>query len=77
MLFRCRAYKHERAAMAVKVEAQAPPKVVMAMRGVQRGDGGRTDEMVVIRWLMCDGGEVAGMEMLEDVMRKRKKLLGE
>ena len=49
----------------------------MAMRGVQRGDGGRTDEMVLIRWLMFDGGEVAGMEMLEDVMRNRSKLLGE
>ena len=38
---------------------------------------GKGNEDVVMKWMMQEGGERAGMQMLADVWRERRELLGE
>ena len=76
VLFRCPANVQQRSSMAAAVRACAPPGAVAAMTRLQAG-GHYVDELVVMRWLMGGGGDGMGMEVLEGMMLKRKKMLGE
>ena len=74
VLFRCPAYERARKAMAVKVSAIAPAGVVAAMTRVRQGRSS-VDEAAVMKWMMAEGGEEIGMEMVEAVMKERGRLL--
>ena len=74
VMFRCPAYERARKAMAAKVSAIAPAQVVAAMTRVQQGRSS-VDEAAVMKWMMAEGGEEIGMEMVEAVMKERGRLL--
>ena len=76
VLFRCPAYGRQREAMAVETRAQATPRVVGAMESVVRGKNSVAEEEL-LRWMMVEGGEKVGMEVLDRIMKVRAKLLGE
>ena len=56
------------------MSAIAPAEVVAAMTRVQQGRSS-VDEAVVMKWMMAEGGEEIGMEMVEAVMKERGRLL--
>ena len=74
VLFRCLAYERARKAMAVKVSATAPAGVVAAVTRVRQGRSS-VYEVAVMKWMMAEGGEEIGMEMVEAVMKERGRLL--
>ena len=74
VLFRCPAYSDKREAMAARVGAEAPAGVIVAMKRVQR-QRSVSAEKTVLEWMMTGGGEAVGMEMIDDVMRERARLL--
>ena len=76
VLFRCPAYGRQREVMAVETRAQATPRVVGAMESVVRGKNSVAEEEL-LRWMMVEGGEKVGMEVLDRIMKARTKLLGE
>ena len=76
VLFRCPAYGRQREVMAVEARAQATPRVVGAMESVVRGKNSVAEEEL-LRWMMVEGGEKVGMEVLDRIMKVRAKLLGE
>ena len=73
VLFCCPAYRQTREGWASTVCQTAPPAVAMAAKDPQ----GKGNEDVVMKWMMQEGGERAGMQMLADVWRERRELLGE
>jgi len=72
VLFCCPAYRQTREGWASTVCQTAPPAVAMA-----KDPQGKGNEDVVMKWMMQEGGERAGMQMLADVWRERRELLGE
>ena len=74
LLFRCPAYHRQREAMAVAVRAQAPSRAVGAMECVLRAKNSVAEE-VLLKWMMVEGGERVGMEVLDTMMRERGELL--
>ena len=76
VLFRCPAYGRQREVMVVETRAQATPRVVGAMESVMRGKNSVAEEEL-LRWMLVEGGEKVGTEVLDTIMKVRAKLLGE
>ena len=56
------------------MSAIAPAGVVAAVTRVRQGRSS-VDEVAVMKWMMAEGGEEIGMEMVEAVMKERGRLL--